>query len=986
MQTRRLIVTLCGALALALLALAPAPARAGFAPSITASSTYSQLYSPERVLDGDRATSWSTFKMGDYAAWLQFDFGRSAAVTSFTLDWGEHYAAAYEVLLSPDGKKWDKIYEQPRCRGGRETLTGLKGKGNLLRLRFLRSSSPMDLVSLREVTFPPDLTGMIKAFYAKRLQAYAAELEANRTALAPRLEALGAAQIVFAARQVVREHWYANIGYYASKFEYPDFRTQTLYRDGGKLYRLDVKSGKLATLLADPRGGVRDPQVSYDGRRILFSYRKGGSPYYHLYEINADGAGLRQLTDGPFDDFEPSYLPDGGIAFVSTRCERWVNCWMTQVAIIYRCDGDGKNIRPLSANTEQDNTPWPLPDGRILYTRWEYVDRSQVHYHHLWTMNPDGTGQAVYFGNQTSGTVMIDAKPVPGTDKVIASFSPGHGREEHKGPVTIVTPKRGPDVNESAFKINGNNDTHDPWALSEDLFLAALKDTIVAADPKGELKEIVRLPEEDLRAGLELHEPRPLAPRPRERVIPARVDLTTATGRMLLANVYEGRAMAGVKRGEIKRLLVLESLPKPINYTGGMEPLTLGGSFTLERVLGTVPVEPDGSAYFEAPPLRCLIFVALDEKGLSVKRMQSFATVEPGETLGCVGCHESRVSTARPQAAAPLAARRAPSKIEPARGLPDVFDFPRDIQPILDRHCVQCHGPNERICLTGDRGPMYSLSYVTLTALRQVADGRNQPKSNYPPRALGSSASPLMKKLTPAHHGVRVTPRERDLVRLWIEAGAPYPGTYAALGSGMLGFAEHNRHVSSLDGLPGTRDAWQVNARRCAQCHKGEWALPRTADNDPPPPVDEKIKDPKLAKKGLRFSRNNLFNLTRPELSRMLRGPLAREAGGLGRCRELDAEGRVTTRTAVVFKSTADPDYQKLLGSVREAKAQLDRITRFDMPNFKPRPEWVREMKRYGVLPESAQPEGGIDVYAAERKYWEKLWWRPAARPEIRTP
>ena len=136
--------------------------------------------------------------------------------------------------------------------------------------------------------------------------------------------------------------------------------------------------------------------------------------------------------------------PDGDIVFVSTRCKRWVNCWLTQVAIMHRCDRDGRNIRPISSNNEQDNTPWPLADGRILYTRWEYVDRSQVDYHHLWTENPDGTGQMVWYGNLHPGTVMIDAKPIPGSDKVVAIFSPGHGQPEHAGAICVVDPAQAP--------------------------------------------------------------------------------------------------------------------------------------------------------------------------------------------------------------------------------------------------------------------------------------------------------------------------------------------------------------------------------------------------------------------------------------------------------------------------------------------------------------------------------------------------------------
>ena len=163
----------------------------------------------------------------------------------------------------------------------------------------------------------------------------------------------------------------------------------------------------------------------------------------------------------------------------------------------------------------------------------------------------------------------------------------------------------------------------------------------------------------------------------------SRLDLAKKNGKLLLADVHICRNMEGVKPGEIKKLLILETLPKPINFTGGMDPLTYGGSFTLERIVGTVPVEPDGSAYFEVPALRSLFFVALDENDMSVKRMQSFLTVQPGETMSCVGCHEQR--TQAPPSRDILAMRRKASPVEPVAGVPDVIDFPRDIQPILNR-------------------------------------------------------------------------------------------------------------------------------------------------------------------------------------------------------------------------------------------------------------------------------------------------------------
>jgi len=790
----------------------------------------------------------------------------------------------------------------------------------------------------------------------------------------------GVEDIIFAERQVLGEHWYANFGYYAAgDGKTVPNRGGKLYRDGAKLCKLHLAGRKSTCLLEDSKGGIRDPQVHYDGHKILFSYRKGGTENYHLYEINIDGGGLKQLTDGLYDDIEPSYLPDGGIVFVSSRCKRWVNCWLTQVAVLHHCNGDGSNIQPLSSNNEHDNTPWPLPDGRILYTRWEYVDRSQVDFHHLWVANPDGTGQMAYFGNLHPGTVMIDAKPIPGTDKVVASFSPGHGETEHAGAVTVIDPKAGPDESAAARRVSRQDHYRDPWAFSEDCFMAAAGTALVLMNQRGVAQELFRLPDAEARAGFQLHEPRPLLPRPREPLMAARASETQATGRLFLQDICNGRNMKGLQSGEIKKLLVLESLPKPINYTGGMEPLSYGGSFTLERILGTVPVEPDGSAYMELPALRSLFFLALDGKDLAVKRMQSFLTVMPGETTGCVGCHEPRVRAPSASASQVQALRRAPSEIQPIAGAPEVFDFPRDVQPVLDALCVSCHGYEKtpaggpragRIILSGDRGPMFSHSYYTLTTAGLFSDGRNQARSNYAPRTLGSSASRILTMLDGSHYGVQAAAAQKQILRLWIDAGAPYPGTYAALGSGMIGGYDQNNLVNTDLGWPATKAASQVLTQRCAGCHQSEPSrlLPLNLSDERGVSFwQPDMRDPKM-----RTSRHIVLNLTRPEKSILLLAPLAESAGGWGLCRDPKTKAR-----AEVFAGAADPDYQKLLAMCVAGKERLEPIKRFDMPGFKPRPEWVREMKRYGILPESLKPDDCIDVYETERRYWRSLWYKP---------
>ncbi|MCR4415504.1 MAG: hypothetical protein NUV77_24095 [Thermoguttaceae bacterium] len=777
-------------------------------------------------------------------------------------------------------------------------------------------------------------------------------------------------EIVFAVRLPYDDgHWYANIGYYCD--DQRKAYTGNGRPDAGRLCAWNARTGQLRTLL-DARGGsVRDPQVHYDGRKVLFSYRQAGSDYYHLYEINVDGSGLRQITSGEYDDYEPTYLPDGDIVFVSTRCRCWVNCWMTQVGVLYRCDADGKNIRRISHNGEHDNTPWVMPDGRILYMRWEYVDRSQVEFHHLWTMNPDGTGQAIFYGNMHPGVVMIDAKPIPGSRDVLANFSPGHGVNEHRGIATIVSPTSGPDDRASARPLHKPPLVKDPYPLADGSFLAARGKEIVRFDAAGRAQTLFTWPGQG-----EVHEPRPIASRPREPVIPSRVDWSKPAGRLVLADVYQGRAMQGVRRGEIKKLLVLELLPKQVNFSGGPDLVSWLGTFTLERVLGTVPVEADGSASFEVPACRPVFFVALDEKDLSVKRMHSFTSVMPGETTACVGCHEPRTRTPEAGRLADLTAlRRAPSRIQPFEGFPDVLDFNRDIQPILDRHCVACHKPERRdggVLLTGDLGPQWSHAYFSLLAHLEVADGRNG-LGNYPPRTIGSSASPLLKKLEGGHYDVQATSDEWRTVWLWIESGAPYAGSYAAL---------RNEYEQGLAGRATARvfrDGADVLRRRCGTCH----ALGKPSDErgrplpfqpniarnhrgvNRPTGVYERVvleNDP-IAK----FSANILLNFTRPAKSSLLLGPLAKEAGGYGSC------GRV-------FTTTDDPDYRRLLASIEQGKSDLDSVPRYATPGFRPNRQYVREMKRYGILPASFDPQRDpIDVFQADQAYWRSFWHEPAS-------
>jgi hypothetical protein len=783
----------------------------------------------------------------------------------------------------------------------------------------------------------------------------------------------GAEEIVFVVRPVYEDgHYYANFGYWSG-----DPKKMLHPPDGTRLGVFNLRTRSARTVFQDRKGNIRDPRVSYDGTTLLFAYRKGGTPTYHLYEMRTDGTGLKQLTFGDWDDVDPAYLPDGGIVFVSTRCKRFVPCYHTQTALLYRMAADGSDMRLLSANNVDDNRPSIMPDGRILYTRWEYVDRAPQKFHSLWTMNPDGTDQLLLYGNTESppelftgfnDTLIIDAMAVPGSGKIVSVFS-RHGIRESAGNVMRIDPKKGPDDWRDAKQISpnvkiGENWTpqsgfggfRDPYPVSSDCFLVARDSSLYLLGLDGATQEVYR-------AETMLHDPRVIWSQPRERLVPPRCDPESNVGQLVLANVYRGRNMEGVKPGSIKKLLVLEDLPKPVSYYSLPGALGMDGTHTLHRILGTVPVEADGSAAFEIPPLRGLFFVALDENGVAVKRMQSYTMAMPGETQGCVGCHEPRSQTISPNNGRDklIALTHAPSKIEPIRNVPEIPDYSRDIQPIWNRHCVSCHSVEKasgHVVLTRDRNEWFTQSYYALFAHKQISDSwRYDENGNHAPYDFGTGASLLMRKIDGSHHDVLLSRNERDCVRLWIETGATFMGTYAVYNSSASAVA------GALCNTPEVKIGKPLDKivqKRCFTCHGSAEDLGKRHTKG-------RVNLPKHCW--------NLYNLSYPEKSMILLAGMLKEAGGYGWCKGKDGN------PVAVFKDTSDPDYQIILKAIRAAKnrQENDKSCRPDLPGFRPNENYVRWLKRFGVLPESFDvAKDPINVYEADEAYWRSLWYHPS--------
>lgn len=504
----------------------------------------------------------------------------------------------------------------------------------------------------------------------------------------------------------------------------------------------DQTRARFETLLEDKTGVIRDPAVSWDGKRIAFAWKKAlNEDDYHLYEMDLTSRGVRQVTQGVgVADYEPAYLPNGDLVFSSTRCVQTVDCFWTEVSNLYSCDPEGKNIRRLGFDQVHTVYPQVLDDGRVIYTRWDYNDRSQVFPQPLFQMNPDGSGQAEFYGNNSwFPTTIAHARGIPGTSKVLAILcghhtsqagklaviDPSLGRQENQG-VKLVSPLREAKAERiDAYGQEGELFAY-PYPLGE-------REWLVSYAPDGWNQAGKRHGDADFglywmdidgRRELLACDPQmpclqavSLTPRAKPTVRPSVVDYSRDFATYYMQDIYQGGGLEGVERGSIRKLRVvsLDFRPAGIrsNHSHGpgggaliSTPVSIGnGAWDVKRVLGETPVNEDGSAFFIVPARRPVYFQAIDERGRAVQTMRSWSTLQPGESASCVGCHESK-NSAPPPGGLTLAMRKPPLRLEAFHGPERGFSFNKEIQPILDRQCVRCHNDHQPFqVLAKDGGP-----------------------------------------------------------------------------------------------------------------------------------------------------------------------------------------------------------------------------------------------------------------------------------------
>ncbi len=556
---------------------------------------------------------------------------------------------------------------------------------------------------------------------------YLEACEARRAARLTRLLAR-TKQIIFT------KHFNMGGSHYAYTEGLSDAQRERHFKPGSALCLLTMEGryGTVVNLIEDAAGVIRDPDLSYDGKRLLFAWKKSDrQDDYHLYEMELATKKVRQLTFGlGVADYEGCYLPNGDIIFNSTRCVSIVDCWWTEVSNLYTCDQDGKYLRRLGFDQVHSNYPQVLPNGSVIYTRWDYNDRGQLYPQPLFQMNYDGTGQTEYYGNNSWWpTTVAHARGIPGSDKIIAIASGHHsrqigallridvkqGRQEQTG-ATLVAPLVEDKHDKRYRRVDGytgfNGHFQYPYPLNEKEYIASYSARETGNTRNG--YDLVYVREDGAREVL-MHDPelscnQPLLrmPRPVPHLRPSMVDYRKTTGTYFMQDVYFGPGLKGIPRGTIKTLRVVAldfraaGVDNNANHgpAGGAmvsTPISIrNGAWDVKTVLGEATVYEDGSACFEVPARTPLYFQCIDTNGYVVQTMRSWSTLMPGETFACIGCHESKDAAPPTGRATTLALKAGVQKLMPFGGPVQGFSFPKRIQPILDKHCIGCHDDRTR--------------------------------------------------------------------------------------------------------------------------------------------------------------------------------------------------------------------------------------------------------------------------------------------------
>jgi len=708
-------------------------------------------------------------------------------------------------------------------------------------------------------------------------------------------------------------------------------------------------------------GHVHGMDLWWDGSRIVFgcARSKTGQPPpgfpgrlghdvrlmvepIHIYEVNVDGSALRQLTDHEmWSDLDPTYLPNGNICFVSDRCGYSLQCNEMNKdetsTNLYVIKPDGSGMRRLSVTKDGDYLPHTLDDGQVAYTRWEYQERGWAPIQSIWTIRPDGTwADALFKQHMNAPWALEETRSIPGSGRLVAVASGHHtlpigpvciidphvGMNDPAG-IAIVTPgARNPEgpmagapVPDGGVRDAGGFYSH-PWALSEKFFLCCYsysgRQTEAAGfgvyyiDVFGNKELIFRDPE------ISSFEPIPLRPRPRPPVLPEMIDLKKDYAVCSVSRVSDG--VDGVAPADIRYIRVSQRLAWPYDKPhGGMRYETdakgRGLNWTPARVIGTVPLGADGKALFRVPVDQPVYFQLLDANQMELRRMRSFISFQPGEVRACVGCHESRAVAGLVVEPEQFGRPKVPVDPTPPPWGSGAMNFLRDVQPVLDRHCIRCHSglkPAGGLDLFGGLTAEHNVAYDGIVRRRLVSVcNKNSNADITQPLQFGSHRSRIVEVLRGQEHAKRAQLSGEDWLRLvtWIDLNAPYHDRFINKRPAVQPY-----NLGGDRGLAGQLAAAQ--GQRCAGCHKPQEVL-----------------------------RTDWIDVRDPARSLFLLAPLAKTAGGWDKCRK--AVGGIPAGQAV-YAEKSEADYQAVLKVVTSAVKRAADQPRRDMEwlSAPARPDW----------------------------------------------
>ena len=582
-------------------------------------------------------------------------------------------------------------------------------------------------------------------------------------------------------------------------------------------------------------GSFLSPDLSYDTKTILFAFTEctGDKHHYHhtdpkrghwhegrcyhIFKVNVDGTGLEQLTDGTWNDFDPCWLPNGRIAFITERRGGYLRCGrVCPTYTLYDMAADGSDMTALSVHETNEWHPSVTHDGRILYTRWDYIDRFGCTAHHPWITSLDGRDSRAVHGNfaprQSRPDMELDCRAIPNSQKFAATAAPHHGQafgslvlvdprvadDDAMGPIKRITPDVGFPESQGGQLAYAT-----AWPLSEDYYLCVYDAAsacgapgrrgnygIYLVDSWGNKELIYRDPLIACQSAIPL-KPRRMPPAPPALVKPFRDAPGTGVppgepgqGTITVINTYDSLKPwpPGTK---IKALRVLQLLPMTVP-SGGLRPHETGARVALagdsvvpaRHVLGTVPVEEDGSVHFTVPANRELFFQALDERGLAIQSMRSGTYLQKGEHLVCQGCHERKHRTPLPTTGGLLALERPPSPIRADVDGTAPFSYPRLVQPVLDRHCVTCHAEHPDKPINLAREPIQNKWFASYNSLLPYAFTDYGNNLRTIPGQFGARASKLMDIIQKDHYDVKLSEEEFHRLTVWLDCSSMFYGVY----------------------------------------------------------------------------------------------------------------------------------------------------------------------------------------------------------------